>query len=105
MFAFLLILSTTAYAGNNTEKYQAAGKVVVEATLKQTGLEQDFLKIKEAAEGRGRKYLKDNGMEYIAGFVGFTYTSLVEHKVRCKTGNVLLEMTDDKKQLTWGFQF
>ena len=102
----LLILSSFAWSSEfNDSKYDVAKKATLEATLKATGLEADFLKVKSAAEGKGRKYLRERGLEPLATFVGFTYTSIIKHKIRGKSGNLLLEVDGDKSQLTWGFQF
>lgn len=101
----LLFITSLAWADDNTPKYREAGRVAAEAALKQSSIEEDFLKIKSAAEGKGRKYLREKGLEPVAAFVGFTYTTVIKRKLRGKSGNLILEVEEDKSELTWGFQF
>jgi len=89
----------------NNPKYDAAKKTAIEAGLKQTGLENDFLMLKGAAEGKGRKLLKDAGVEKAAGVIGFTYLVVKDRKVRTKYRNLILEVTQEKSLLTWRVQF
>ena len=105
MFLFLL-LSQLAFADSfDNPQYGPAKKAILEGTLKQSGLEADFIKIKGASEGKMHVWLQKNGLEEASAVIGFGYNTLVKKQIRLKTGNVILNITDSKSEVTWRIQF
>jgi len=99
LFAFLL--PNKVYS----QSYDEAIMVASKAAFKQSGLEAKFILVSNAAQGKGNKFLKDNGLTGVATVGAVVVPVIIYKRLEIHHNDLTFRGTVDKKELVWMFRF
>lgn len=104
MWCLLLFISTLAY-GADTTKYNTAIKTAAHAAAKQSGLEADFLKVRDASNKSVNKWVRNKGLQVPFTVVSFVAPIVYKKQIRIHTGDFTFKARQNKITLDWQVQF
>lgn len=99
LLAFLL--PNKVYCGSYDEAIMVASK----AAFKQSGLEAKFILVSDAAQGKGNKWLKDNGLTQVAAVGAVVAPVIIYKRVELHHNDFTFRGTTNKKEIVWMLRF
>lgn len=103
-YLVVLFLSQLSYSESDSVrnlKYEQAGRIAVQAALKQSGLEREFLNIQEVATTRVTEWFRINHLGTVVSITSAVVPVIVNKRVQFHTGDFSFSGTSDKKELNF----
>ena len=95
------MLSQVSIAG----QYDQAIKTSILAAAKQSGLEADFLKVRNASNKALVKWARKNGLDVPLTVISFTAPVIIRQQIKLRTGDFTFKCDRNKVNLDWQIQF
>lgn len=103
LFFMFIVLSINPYEVDS--KYNNAIANAKIASYKQSGLENEFNKIKDVTGKKVYKWLKDSHLQKTAAVATFAIPVIINKEVTITVNNFHLKANNNSKQLVWGIAF